>query len=606
MNLKSMLKNLGTAAMILGLATFAQSCSDDENPDGPVQIGTVTGVVSDEMSQPIAGVAVSVSDGEATAVTNAAGAYTLENVTVAEHIIHFQKEDYANVAVTVVAAKFDANKVATVSPVMEYAAAKINGRIFDAFAAGAPLAGVKVYISDSQQTVSDSEGYYEIGQLPLANYQITFTKDGYTPVTRTVAMADFADGVATLADITMGGNELLPGLTLGDIRNLRTWYFNEYRGGRNSDSYPHWDWACNYMCTLDFYGDWEEQNEGTTVRIRNNEDERNRPTDCKEFDSFVAGRKLITADNCIFTLQMRTHNATADAPAYYGVKVIDMTAAEPEAVLVGGVRTFANDSYECVPVDLSAYIGKEICIAVGIFRQQPGDYWKQLVLRSFFFAKEPVLTYQWLPGTPVAGLEGWELTQETVRSVMPHEKKHFTGISPVSGDRGNYVDAYRAWRDVSHIASEWTFVPLHKDPEVFPGEGYLIKTRSDARPSTLEPESYFYAKFAVAPGNNKLTLRTRNFGGDWTYFKATAIDEDCNVTYLDPIENTATQAEKADDGCWKFIHDSGANGRPDSYAAFTYDLSQFNGKNVIIAFSVHMGDANNKENKLVFYSIDLE
>lgn len=601
-----MFKNLGLAAMLVGLAGFAQSCSDDENTDGPVQIGSVTGVVSDELSQPIAGVAVSISAGEATAVTNAAGVYTLDNVTVSSHIVTFQKEDYANVSVTIVAAKFGSDKVATVSPVMEYAAAKVRGRIFDAFAAGAPLAGVKVFISDSQQTVSDADGSYEIGQLPLADYQVTFTKDGYTPVTRKVSMTDFVDGVAVIGDITMGGSELLPGLTLGDIRQLRTWYFNEYRGGRNADNYPHWDWACNYMCTLDFFGNWEEQNEGTTVRIRNNDDERDRPTDCQEFDSFVAGRKLITADNYMMTLQMRTHNAQPDAPAYYGVKVIEMAAAEPEAVLVGGVRTFANDSYECVPVDLSAYIGKEICIAVGIFRQQPGDYWKQLVLRTFYFAKEPLLRYDWLPGTPVAGLDNWQLTEETVRSVMPHEKKHFTGISTVSGDRGNYVDAYRSWRDNSHIASEWTFVPLHKDPEVFPGEGYLIKTRSDARPNTIEPESYYYAKFAIAPGSNKLTLRTRNFGGDWTYFKTTAIDENCNVTYLDPVENTAEQAEKAADGCWKFIHDNGANGRPDSYASFTYDLSQFDGQNVIIAFSIHMGEANNRENKLVFYTVDLE
>ncbi len=602
-----MFKNLGMAAMILGLATFAQSCSDDDNNgNGPVQIGTVTGVVSDELSQPIAGVTVSVNDGESTATTNAAGAYTLENVTVASHIISFQKEDYATVAVTVVAGKFDDKNVATVSPVMEYAAAKIRGHILDAFNGGAPLAGVKVFISDTQQTVSDANGDYEIGQLPLADYQITYTKDGYNAVTRKVAMTDFVDGVAVVPEITMGGNELLPGLTLGDIRQLRMWYLNEYRGGRNGDAYPHWDWSGDYMCTLDFYGNWEEQNEGTTVRIRNNDDERDRPTDCKEFDSFVAGRKVLTADNCQLTIQMRTHNAEADAPAYWGVKVIDMTAAQPEAVLVGGVRTIANTSYECTTIDLSAYVGREICIAAGIFRQQPGDYWKQLVFRTFFFAKEAIPGFVWLPGTPVVGLEGWELTQENVRSMLPNPKRHFTGISPVSGNRDNYVDAYRAWRDVSHIASEWEFCALHKDPEVFPSEGYLIKTRGDARVNTAEPESYLYSKFAIAPGFDKMVLRARNFSDRWTYFKITVIDEDGNVTFMDPVENTANKAEKADDGCWRFDHNSGANGRPNEYASFTYDLSQFDGKNVVVALSVHMGEANGHENKLCIYSVDFE
>ncbi len=606
MNIRSFFKKLGIAAMLIGLATGSQSCSDDKESDGPVGTGTVSGVVCDEFSQPIEGVAVSVSDCEATDITDSEGRYTLENVPMTSGIVSFSKKDYATVSVTIVKAKFNSDRQATVSPIMEYAGARIRGRVFDGFAGGAPLEGMNVRVSDSQQTQTAADGTFEIGELTLANYEVTFSKEGYQTKTVTVSLGDFVDGVATIPDFTMGGKALLGDLTIGDIKALRTWYFNEYRGGRNADNYPHWDWACNYMCTLDFFGNWEEQNEGTTVRIRNNDDERNRPTDLKEFDSFVAGRKVLTADNCIMTLQMRTHNAEPDAPAYYGVKVIDLTAAEPEAVLVGGVRTFADSNYLTVPVDLSAYVGKEICIAVGIFRQQPGDYWKQLVIRSIFFSKEPVPGYQWLPGIPVAGLESWELTQEAVRSIMPHSKSHFTGISPVSGNRDNYFDAYRAWRDVSHIASEWTFIPLHKDPEVFPGEGYLIKTRSDARISTVEPESYYYAKFAVAPGKNHMTFRTRNFGGDYTYFKVTAIDEDCNVTYLSPVANTAQAAEAAADGCWKFIHDSGENGKPDSYAAFEYDLSRFNGKNVVIAISIHMGEANGNENKLVFYSIDFD
>ena len=39
--------------------------------------------------------------------------------------------------------------------------------------------------------------------------------------------------------------------------------YNEYRGGKNADSYPHWDWSTDYMCTLSFWGNMEEQPEGT-------------------------------------------------------------------------------------------------------------------------------------------------------------------------------------------------------------------------------------------------------------------------------------------------------------------------------------------------------
>lgn len=85
----------------------------------------------------------------------------------------------------------------------------------------------------------------------------------------------------------MGAAEILRGLTADDLRAADKWYYNEYRGGRNAENYPHWDWACNYMCALDFRGAWEEQNEGTTLQIRNTGDEQQSPADMEVFDSFV-------------------------------------------------------------------------------------------------------------------------------------------------------------------------------------------------------------------------------------------------------------------------------------------------------------------------------
>ena len=73
----------------------------------------------------------------------------------------------------------------------------------------------------------------------------------------------------------------------------------------------------------------EEQNEGTTLRIRNNEEERKNPADLEMFDSFVFGSKLITEDNYMMTLQIRTHSADEAAPVYYGVQVVDLTATDP-------------------------------------------------------------------------------------------------------------------------------------------------------------------------------------------------------------------------------------------------------------------------------------
>ena len=82
------------------------------------------------------------------------------------------------------------------------------------------------------------------------------------------------------------------------------------------------------------------------------------PADLEMFDSFVFGSKLITEDNYMMTLQIRTHSADEAAPAYYGVQVVDLTAADPKAEMVGDVRTYASENYTSVPVDLSKYIGK--------------------------------------------------------------------------------------------------------------------------------------------------------------------------------------------------------------------------------------------------------
>ena len=228
-------------------------------------------------------------------------------------------------------------------------------------------------------------------------------------------------------------------------------------------------------------------------------------------------------------------------------------------------------------------------------------------MRRIAFAKEVVEGWGWLPGTAVEELDGWKMTLDMVRSSMPHVKSQFTGMSPIEGNRDNYVDAYRAWREVDHVCAEWSYMPLSKDPEVFPSEGYLIKTRGGNNVSTTVPESYFYAKFSIASGRNKMTLKTRNFSGtNATFFKVTAIRMDGTAIHLAPASNTAQYAEAAAAGCRKFIHEAGGKGNPDAYADFVYDLSQFNGEDVMLTIGVFKGEENGDENKLVLRGITME
>lgn len=590
-----------TCIFLLGTFILSLSSCEDDNAPGNSGFGIITGTVTGNLGAPLADVTVTVSginEEDQTTTTNSDGTYTFEDVSIKLHAVTFSKTDWLTTSKSVAVKDFDAERVATVNISMVEAKAKITGTVLDAKNGNVPLAGATVSIGGSNTVQTGADGKFLFESLVKDNYTVTFTKTNYVTQTRTLTAASFISDVATL-NINLGGQELLRGLTKDDLVNAEKWYYNEYRGGGNADAYPHWDWSVDYMCTLDFRGTWQEQNEGTTLQIRNAEGvERTNPANTDVFDSFVFGSKAITADNKIMSLRLRTHGSE---DAIYGVQVVDLSEAQPTAVKIGGNKSLNSGSYVDVEFDLSAYVGKEVIIAIGTYRAATGDYWRQLVIRAIRFADQKVSNWDWLPGAKA--IEGWELPMATVRSTMPQTKKSFSGIT--TGSTSPYSTGYRSWRTNNHVGAEWHFVPLKKDPEVFPSEGYLIKTRNTGETSTTVPEAYLYAKFAIAAGNNQLTFTTRTFGGNYTYFKLTAIEDDGTVTHIDPTSNTAVEASAAADGCWRFKNDRGDNSSPQLYADFVYDLSQFNGKNVTIAIGVYNGVANSGENKLVFRSINL-
>ncbi len=603
-----------SAAFLAG-TLLTGSCKKESVPD-TVKTGTVSGVVTNNLAKPIIDVTVTVKGTDLKAVTSVDGTYTLENVPQSKQTVIFEKAGYATASSTLTEASFKDDK-ATVDVVMEVACAKITGKCLDAKNGNVGMKGVNVSLnSGAKTTTTDAEGVYVFEDLTIDDYTLLFTASGCVDVTKTVSKDQFTgDFVVTLEDVRMGAKEILRGATADDLAKVDVWHYNEYRGGKNGDDYPHFDWSTDYMGTFtSFYGWWEEQNEGTTIQIRNREDDGDwsNPADHEMFDSYLAGRKLITADNCKMYIKMRTHASSEDAPCHWGVMVVDLSAAEPEAELVGEQITSWNESYTNPDheFDLSKWIGKEVVIAIGTYRWETGDYWKQLVLRRIDFASEAPSEWGYLPGDAVEGLDNYKMTLQMVRSTMPvTEFSEFTGL-PQEGwtdedGPGKYRDAYAKYRGVGHFAAFWSCMPIEKDNEPAASEGFVMKTRGGGtRVSTTEPESYFYAKFAVAAGHNILNLKARNFSSENpTYFKVTAITEDGAVEHLTP--NTEV-GEAAENGCWKFCHESGSADDPDAYATFGYDLSKYNGKNVVIALAVFKGTDNGDENKLSIYGISIK
>jgi hypothetical protein len=629
----NILASIAMAALMGGAALFT-ACNDKEEPTG-ASTGTLTGTVTESSGAAIDGVTITVKKGAETAATGTTGAdgkYTITNIPMdANYTVAPSKTGYSGTSTTLTASKFDATtKTATLNFTMENANYKIMGLVKDGENSGAAFAGVTVTTSPATSTVTTgADGAYAIEGVSAADYVITFTVAEYPVATANISASDFsaANQTAIVPDVTLSKTQLLRGKTAADLATAHKLYYNEYRGGRNAHQYPHWDWSTDYMvATLDLEGDWEEQNEGTTLRIDNNAPDA---VDTVTFNTYAYGSKFINDGSKILSLQVRTHGNSADAAlTHFGVQVIDLSAAVPAAVKIGGVRTVKSEDFIYVePFDLSAFVGKEVIVAIGTYRAKTNaeaegtadhngsQYWKQLVLRTIRFSDVPQTDgFNWMTGTEVE--TDWKLTKEMCASTMVNTNKSFTGISPTGGNRDNYLDGYRSWRTLEpaqqHVAMGWSFYPVQKDPEVFPSEGFIMKTKGgDAIVSTTVPQSLFYAKFAIAAGNNKLILKARNGFGrtEPTFFKLSAVENNGTLTHIlptAPVGGTLAVSEEGGDGTWKFYNDAGGADAPEGYATFTYDLSQFDGSDVTVVLGVYKGEANDGENKLCIYSITLE
>lgn len=597
-------------ALVIGMT--AVSCQDpNEDLGGITGKATISGMVKDTEGQAVAGVSVSTNKSDVKATTGADGSYTLADVPAVTQMIKFEKSGYGTAAVTIPESRL-AGGSANVDAVLEFAQAVISGKVFDAMNNNAPVEGATVTLNGVKTTTTDASGAYIFEGLTIQDYDLVIFKSGIGQATVKLTKDMFdADGVIEVEDIALS-LEILPGLSLTQLKNCQPWYGNEFRGGKGNGGGVV-DWSTVFMSaafTPYPSSKVENQNEGYTLQIRNDAEDQKNPGNLEQFDTYFYGRKLITADNCVMTIYCRTHQS----PAYWSVMVVDLSAAEPAAVRLGDIHEYSSGDNKEFEYDLSDYIGKEIIISIGHYRHDTGDYWRQFVIRKVSFAKEKCLGDSYLPGTEVVGLEGWHMTQEMVRSTMAQELNSFSGI-PSTGNEETPLEptgwwGYRRWNGTNHILANWSLMFISKDMEPVVGEGFVIKTTIGKPADYNVPESYFYAKFDIKAGHNTFDLKCRNFDGSKaTTFRFTVIDEDGNAVAMSPVSNTAAKASAVENGngCWQFIHENGGPGAPDDYATFTYDLSSYDGKSVIVAIGVHKGEVENNdgEQKLCVYGVDI-
>lgn len=366
MKLNQILRAVTLLSVTCGFALASTSCEEENNSSSDANFakGTVEGYVTDAQSARLADVKVTLlttnakREVEATVTTSSDGTFKLSDVPMTSRLVTFEKDGYASVGITLSASSFEDGK-AVLNPVMEFASAVITGKVLDAQNGSAPLAGATVSIGNGADITTGSDGVYKFEKLILKGYTLTISKPDYGSVTKEISADMFVEGICSIPDVTLGGREILPGLTKTDLMDADWWYTNDYRGGKGNGG-GRVDWSCSFMGTLTYVGNYEYQNEGCCLRIINDDEDRKKPADLDHFNTFTYGKKLITADNKIMTLYVRTHNTSASDPFQFGVQVVDLNSADPVAVKVGENRAHGSDSYSEYAFDLSEYVGKRL------------------------------------------------------------------------------------------------------------------------------------------------------------------------------------------------------------------------------------------------------
>lgn len=615
-------------SVLLGLIFAFTSCQNEIEQagtwdDSVVGTATVSGVVMDTFDNLLSDVDISCMGTDTrrevrmTGTSGPDGTFSLADVPSNARYIAFAKEGFATVAYTIDPKRFTSEDNIVLNPVLEFSQAVITGKIIDA-ASGKPYSGVQV-TNGSKTVTADADGVFTIDGQTLNDYTLTYSTADGTTYTRKVSLNDFVDGTATVPTVRLGGGDIFPGLKWQDIADSQEWYFNDYRGSTGFGGKNHW--SSVYLSAMPNKGYYRYEAEGVAFELRGPGPDRGwwgmtSEGDQDNLNAFVYGRKKIYEGNKILSVLVRTHNASASSPVYFGLQVVDLTAGSTKAVKIGDTKTHGDGNYSTYSFDMSPFVGHEVGFAFGPYLYR-GTSGKHLPIRRMCWAPRQVNDDDWLAGNDVPGLpSGFRLTKENTTSMGINPATSFSGMNKGmnsgSGDMGarrvhnpGGQQGYMPWFGTDHLMMYWSLMYISKDVEPVNGEGYTIKTRSDVDPNYLVPESYIYSRFKISDVNDQMTMRIRTFSSaNPTVFKVTAVPENGSATALSPSSNTAREASAVADGCWKFIHEKGA-GDPKDYAAFTYDLSSYKGQNVVIAISVHKGDTRGGEQKMCFYGIEM-
>ena len=433
-----------------------------------------------------------------------------------------------------------------------------------------------IKLGDHDFTYAD--GKWSLDGLTMAEAvelgNVTITLKGkyaniYADPSFTLNTGDYSGGSAE-KEITLEEKDILPGLTFSQMQNAKTLDYDYYQGYRAHNILRSFA-KSNPLRS-------EEQNEGDTIRVIENS-----AKSASEFNGYIYGVRTISEATKTMTVNMRTHDTSNDT--IFGVMVVDLESGA--RALIGGLRTSRQNSYNDVTFDLTEYVGKKVLIATGIFYTDECTRWDvQYVMHHIRFYN---LGSDW--GRTVDTLAENLLTNTDVAGQRIND---FVG-SAKDKDKSNYI--FSTWGTASKNFQS-------ADYELGAREGALIKTRNDEQ--NVENCVFLYSKFAITKQNSYLRFNARGFGGNMPELAVTVYSLGTNGEVVEKIITPDLSAFDLNGNQVTDMGNGWINGKwsTDNYTQFKWDLSEFEGKEVVIMIGLR--NTQGGENKIAIQEIHLE
>jgi thermitase len=167
--------------------------------------GKIAGQVTDAQDgSAISG--VQLTDGTRTALTDAAGMYTIDDVSPGTYQVVACKEGYEDSPLTVDVLSGN-TAIANFSLSQIIVPGSISGSVTDA-QDGSPIAGA-VVSDGSRAATTDTSGEYTIADVPPGSYEVTASKEGYGSSTSSVTVIS---GASSVLNFSLNQNPTVPNI----------------------------------------------------------------------------------------------------------------------------------------------------------------------------------------------------------------------------------------------------------------------------------------------------------------------------------------------------------------------------------------------------------